>query len=80
MNKVIEVVLQTIGVPGKKLPQKKFLLQKDRYGNFIFDSDVKPQVFEVEETILRPGDPDVIESKVRSRGVGDSDSYVHEVR
>lgn len=41
---------------------------------------MKLQSFDVEETILLTSDPDVIESKIRSRGIADSHSYNHELR
>lgn len=79
MNVVNETVFKIIGMPVSINYYKKFLLKKDRKGKFIFDDTVKIQSFDVEETILQK-DEDVIESKIRSRGVGDSHSYIHEIR
>jgi len=79
MKLVNEGVFKIIGMPVAINYYKKFLLKKDKKGKFVFDDSIKYSTFDVEETILVNNDPDVIESKVRSRGVGDSHAYNHEV-
>ncbi len=82
MKMVIATVLKIlqIGVPAQHHYYKKYLLKKDVDGEFISDRSIKLTTFEVEETILRKEDEDVIESKVRSRGHGDQMNYSHEIR
>jgi len=64
MKTVNETVLKIIGQPVHINYYKKFLLQKDKDHNFIFDKSVIIHGFDVEETILLTSDPDVIESKI----------------
>ncbi len=80
MNLVNEMMFKIIGMPVSINYYKKFLLKKDKKGRFIFDESMKVMQFDVEETILQKEDEGVIESKIRSRGQGDSHSYNHEIR
>lgn len=80
MNRVMNAVLQTVGLVQNAAEQRKFLLKRDAEGKFIFNDSIETKVFNVEEMILKLDNPSIIEQKVRSRGIGESHSYGVETR
>lgn len=80
MNRMANAIMKYIGLPSPSNLYKKFLLQTDESGNFLFDApDIKFEEFNVEEHFLQTTGNE-LEVKVRSRGRGDSHTYVYERR
>lgn len=81
IDSLLSFVKSIVGLPQDALEQKKYLIESNENGDFMFDPppNVKMESFEVEETYLIAQDADTLEHKVRSRGKGDSYTYAHEV-
>jgi hypothetical protein len=54
MKKSMDCILKVIGLPESAAYYKQFLLKSNSDGEYIFDSSMESEVFEVETTVLLP--------------------------